>query len=67
MKNKALKIAMYAAGKKHRDVAKVLGINTKVFTNKLNRRTVNGYEARFTTSEKAMLASMFELLIIDIE
>lgn len=67
MKNKALKTAMYAAEKKHKDVAKVLGINTKVFTNKLNRRTVNGYEARFTTSEKSMLASMFGLLIIDIE
>lgn len=67
MKNKALKTAMYTAEKKHKDVAEVLGINTKVFTNKLNHRKVNGYEARFTYSEKATLASMFGLLIIDIE
>lgn len=67
MKNKKLKTKMYKMSATHKQVAEFLGINTKVFTNKINRLVVNGYEAKFTTTEKMALAMKFGIKENDIE
>lgn len=61
MVNKELKTAMFANGTKYKQAAAKLEINTRTFTNKINKRTVNGYVASFTAAEKAMLANEFNL------
>lgn len=67
MINKKLKLAMYEKEVTHKDVSASMGINTKVFTNKINKRVVNGYEARFTDAEKVWLADAFGVAVSDIE
>lgn len=67
MKNKTLKTAMFAAGVTHKKAAEKLGINYRVFTNKINHITVNGYQAKFTVAEKALLATIFEIDVNSIE
>ena len=67
MKNKKLKTKMFEMGVTHKQVATLLGINTRVFTNKINRQLVNGYETKFTAAEKIVLALKFDLNENDIE
>lgn len=67
MVNKKLKTAMYEREIKHKDVAAILEINTRTFTNKINKRAVNGYVASFTMPEKMLLANEFNLNLYDIE
>ena len=67
MINKKLKTAMFEQECTHKMAAEILEINTRVFTNKLNKRTVNGYAARFTASEKTMLALKFGINANEIE
>lgn len=67
MKNKKLKTKMYEMGVTHKQVADFIGINAKVFTNKINRLVVNGYEAKFTETEKIVLAMKFDINKDDIE
>ena len=67
MKNKKLKTKMFEDGYTHKEVAECLGINTKVFTNKINRLVVNGYETKFTEAEKIALALKFGIDKNDIE
>lgn len=65
--NKRLKTAMFAMGVTHKQVAALLDINTRVFSNKINRRVVNGYEAKFTQAEKVVLSLKFDLNENEIE
>jgi hypothetical protein len=67
MKNKKLKTAMYAMGVTHKQVAALLDINTRTFTNKINRRFVNGYETKFTKAEKVVLSLKFYIAENEIE
>jgi hypothetical protein len=67
MKNKKLKTAMFEMGVTHAQVAKLLDINARTFTNKINRLNVNGYEAKFTATEKVVLALKFDLNENEIE
>ena len=67
MKNRKLKTAMFEREITHRKAAAILGINPRVFTNKINKRVVNGYEATFTAPEKALLATEFEIDANEIE
>lgn len=67
MKNGKLKTAMFEREVTHRKAAAILGINPRVFTNKINKRVVNGYEATFTVAEKSLLATEFALNAEDIE
>lgn len=67
MKNKKLKTAMFEREITHKAAAERLGINSRVFTNKLNKRVVNGYQAGFTVSEKNMLAMLFDVPVTEIE
>lgn len=67
MKNKKLKTAMFESEVTHKQAAAILGINSRTFTNKINKRIVNGYEASFTVPEKTMLAREFNLSVDDIQ
>lgn len=67
MVNKTLKTALYVNSITHKKAAAKLGINTRTFTNKINKRKVNGYTASFTMAEKMVLASEFNLDVNDIE
>lgn len=67
MKNKALKTAMFNCEATHKKGAEILGINARVFTNKINKRFVNGYESKFTVAEKNLLAAKFNLNVEEIE
>ena len=67
MRNKKLKLAMYAVDANYKDVEDFLGINTKVFTRKINRQKVNGYECYFKECEKAILAKKFKIKVTEIE
>lgn len=67
MKNKKLKTAMFEQEYTHKMAAEILEINTRVYTNKLNKRTINGYVAGFTVAEKALLAAKFGIDANDIE
>lgn len=44
-----------------------MGINTRVFGNKLAQRTVNGYKCRFTEAQKEWLAARFGIAVEEIE
>lgn len=50
-----------------KELSKEMGINRRVFSNKLGRRTVNGYVIQFTESQKEWLAAKFGIDITDIE
>lgn len=50
-----------------KEVAAEMGINTRVFNNKLRLRTVNGYVARFTDEQKKWLAERFGIDASEIE
>lgn len=67
MINKVLKVAIFESEKKHSEVAEEMGINRKVFCNKINHRVANGYVARFKPVEKAWLANKFGIKESDIE
>ena len=67
MKNKKLKTAMYEQEVRQKQAAALLEINQRTFTNKINKRVVNGYLASFTLAEKTLLAQTFNLNVTDIE
>ena len=67
MTNKALKIAMFEREATHKQAAEMLGINARVFTNKINKRIINGYEASFTPAEKTMLAAQYQINVNEIQ
>lgn len=67
MTNKTLKVAMFEREHIYRVAAAMLGINAKVFKNKINHQVVNGKTAKFTDSEKEKLASEYKIKITDIE
>ena len=67
MKNKKLKMAIYESERKYGEIAEAMGINRKVFCNKINHNVVNGYVARFKPVEKAWLAKEFGINENDIE
>ena len=50
-----------------KELAAEMGINRRVFSNKLGRRKVNGYEIHFTEGQKEWLASKFGIDTTDIE
>lgn len=52
---------------KQKEVAAEMGINARVFNNKLRLRTVNGYQARFTDEQKEWLAERFGIDASEIE
>lgn len=67
MKNKKLKTAMFEQEVTHKQAAAMIEINSRTFTNKINKRVVNGYVASFTVPEKTLLASKFNLTVDEIE
>lgn len=67
MKNKILKTKMFEMGVTHKQAAQLLDINTRVFTNKINKLIVNGYETKFTATEKKVLALKYGINENDIE
>lgn len=67
MKNKKLKIAIYENEMNYKEVAEEMGINRKVFCNKINNFPVNGYVARFKPIERVWLANRFGIKESDIE
>lgn len=50
-----------------KDLASEMGINRRVFSNKLGCRNVNGYDVRFTDRQKDYLATKFGIKTTDIE
>lgn len=50
-----------------KDVAEEMGLNVRVFNNKLRKRTVNGYKVGFTDAEKEWLAERFGISTTEIE
>lgn len=58
---------MILFGITHKELAAELGINARVFGNKLARRNVNGYTCRFTEAQKEQLAARFGIAIEEIE
>ena len=58
---------MVLLGVTQKSVAAEMGINERVFNNKLGRRRVNGYESRFTYEQKYWLAERFGIAVTDIE
>jgi hypothetical protein len=52
---------------RQKDVAAEMGINKRVFNNKLFRRTINGYKVYFTEEQKQWLAKRFNMDVNDIE
>ena len=67
MKNKKLRRAMFDKEVTQKETAAKMGINAKVFQNKINQRTVNGYLVRFTVAEKVWLACEFGINENDID
>lgn len=67
MKNKVLKMAIFEKEMKYKEVAEEMGINRKVFANKINQSVVNGYVAKFKPIEKVWLANRFGIKESDIE
>lgn len=50
-----------------KELATEMGINCRVFSNKLGRRMVNGYLSHFTEAQKEWLAAKFGIETTDIE
>jgi predicted DNA-binding protein (UPF0251 family) len=67
VKNKKLKMAIFEKEMKYKEVAEEMGINRKVFMNKINQSVVNGYVAKFKPIEKVWLANRFGIKVSDIE
>lgn len=65
--NKVLRSRFIFYGLTQKMIAAEMGINARVFANKMYRRKVNGYEARFTEAQKEWLAARFGIEITDIE
>lgn len=66
-KNSKLRSRFVLAGVLQKQVAEEMGINTRVFNNKLRQRTVNGYKIYFTPAEKEWLSKRFNIPVADIE
>lgn len=58
---------MILFGVTHKELAAEMGINARVFGNKLCQRTVNGYVCRFTEAQKEWLAARFGIAVEEIE
>lgn len=58
---------MILHGVTHKDLAAEMGINVRVFGNKLAQRTVNGYKCRFTEAQREWLAERFGIAVEEIE
>lgn len=54
-------------GVTQKQVAAEMGVNNRVFNNKLGRRMVNGYIIKFTDEQKAWLSDRFDIPVMDIE
>jgi hypothetical protein len=54
--NNKLRSQMVLHGETQKRVAAEMGINARVFNNKLRQRTVYGYVIRFTPAQKEWLA-----------
>ena len=67
MINKILRSQIVLHGITIKDLAAEMGINYRVFRNKLGRRTVNGYVVQFTDAQKEWLAAKFGINTTDIE
>ena len=65
--NSKLRSLIVLHGTTQKRVAAEMGINTRVFNNKLNMRTVNGYVIRFTPAQKEWLSERFNIPVADIE
>lgn len=50
-----------------KELATEMGINRRVFSNKLGKRKVNGYVIHFTEAQKEWLAAKFGIETTDIE
>lgn len=50
-----------------KELSTEMGVNRRVFSNKLARRTVNGYVVHFTEAQKEWLANKFGINTTDIE
>ena len=67
MVNKILRSKIVLQGITIKELSKEMGINYRVFRNKLGRRTVNGYVVQFTEAQKEWLAAKFGIDTADIE
>lgn len=67
MRNRKLRSKFVLEGIAQNEVAAEMGINVRVFNNKLGRRMVNGYEIRFTEGQKEWLSKRFDIPVEDIE
>lgn len=65
--NMILRSQMALWGITIKELSKEMGINRRVFSNKLGRRVVNGYVIQFTEAQKEWLADKFGIEITDIE
>lgn len=65
--NMILRSQMALQGITIKELSKEMGINRRVFSNKLGRRVVNGYVIQFTEAQKEWLADKFGIEITDIE
>lgn len=65
--NRVLRSKMVLMGITHKELAEEMGINRRVFSNKLARRVVNGYTIQFTDAQKEWLANRFGLDVTEIE
>ena len=65
--NMILRSQMVLHGITIKELAAEMGIHRRVFSNKLGRRTVNGYVTHFTDSQKEWLAAKFGIKTTDIE
>ena len=65
--NKKLCSQFVLHGETQKHVAAEMGINARVFNNKLRRRTVNGYVVQFTQAQKEWLAERFGIKAEEIE
>ena len=66
-RNTKLRSRFVLYGVTQKQVAAEMGINARVFNNKLGLRTVNGYVIRFTQAQKEWLAERFDMEVKDIE
>lgn len=62
-----LRSQMVLQGITIKELATEMGINRRVFSNKLGRRTVNGCVVKFTEQQKEWLATKFGINTTDIE
>ena len=65
--NNKLRSKFVLFGVQQKEVAAEMGINPRVFNNKLRRRTINGYKVYFTEDQKKWLAERFNMNVNEIE